>query len=156
MDASLLTLLRSSTSESKFAKLSRLFTVIQQALDAEDNPMFVVMIGAILGKGIQMFTGCEFVLEGEEILLSTFSASFKRCALLWKELFRECRGECSQRLLLKLDYCQQLTIKVFERASLDLKLSMASSNAGATAFMLDFCVAMLQGWCKLMNMYTVQ
>lgn len=145
MDASLLTLLHSSASESKFAKLSRLFAVIQQALGA-DNPMFMALIGNTLATGIQAFTGGEFVLEGEKILLSTFSVSFKRCTLLWEQLFKECRGECSQRLLLKLNYCQQLTIKVFKKSSLDLKLSMASNNIGVTAFMLDFCVAMLQGW----------
>ena len=130
-----------STSSSTFEKLAILFSAAEQVLDCETE---TIVLRLLLANGVHTLVGCKFMLEGKEIPSSLFSASFKRCALLWKLLFKE-GNDCSQRLLLKLDYCQNFMLKIFNEANLDMKLSMGTDNTSSNMFILDFCVSILQG-----------
>ena len=150
MDAlSLATLSRSSREEStqsrsgKYEKLAGLFSLVQQTLDGDESHASFLILRMLLARGLHQIIGCSLVLEGEELSLSVFSAFFKRCALLWNLLLN--KSGPSQRLLLKLDYCQMFTIQIFDKAKLDLKISMATRNVAANTFILEFCVAILQG-----------
>ena len=147
MDASLLRFDRKeSTSRSAgYERLAALFSVVQQMLDNDglsSDPRFFIC-RAQLAKGLYQIVGGKLVLEGEELSLSIFSAFFKRCAILWSSALNELGP--SQRLLLKLDYCQTFTIQIFNKAQLDLKISMATRNIAAETFILEFCVTILQG-----------
>ena len=124
---------------------SALISNIQQVLDSEEagaGPVLRMMIA----NGIQTISRSKFTLEGEKLLISVFLALFKRCALLWKLLLKEgsvANKHCSQRLLLKLDYSQKLTSRIFNEANLDVKLSLGGST-GVNVFILDLCVSTLQ------------
>ena len=145
MDALSLTALpRSSASRSAdYEKLAGLFSLVQQTLDSDESDASFRNLRMLLAKGLHQVVGGNLVLEGEELSLSIFSAFFKRCTLLWSLLLNE--SGPSQRLLLKLDHCQLFTIQIFNKAKLDLKISMATQNVAANTFILEFCVTILQG-----------
>ena len=133
---------------SNYAQLTTLFSVAERTLDSE-----VAVAGRflrrILANGLQSFIQTlyqsKFTLEGNKLLTSAFLAFFKRCALLWKLLLQESNvnKHCSQRLLLKLDYSQKLTSRIFHEANMDEKLSLGGST-DAGVIILDLCVSALQ------------
>ena len=138
-------LLTSGNVSAKYSKLAALISVTQRTLDSEEAGSGPV-VRMMLANGIQIFTQSKFTLEGEKLLISVFLALFKRCALLWELLLKEgsvANKRCSQRLLLKLDYSQKLTSRIFNEAKLDVKLSLGGST-GVNVFILDLCVSTLQ------------
>ena len=140
MDVSRSDRAKSSSWSVEYEKVATMFSLVQQALDNDESN---ASLRILLAKGVHKIGGGNLVLEGEELSLSIFSAFFKRCALLWSSLLNE--SGPSQRLLLKLDYCQMFTMRIFEKAKLELKISMATRNVTANTFILEFCVTILQG-----------
>ena len=125
---------------SKHAILKTMFSKTQQVLDSEEAGIGPVL-RVILADGIQVFAQNMFTLEGDEVIISVFLAFFKRCTLLWKLLLKE--GSINQRLLLKLDYSQKLTSRIFNESNQDMKLSLGGST-DTDVFILDLCVSTLQ------------
>ena len=132
------------TGKARSLRVASLLPLIERALDNETGDVHVGL-RMFLADGIHnVIAGCKFVIEGKEILLPTFSASFKRCALLWRLLYQGGNAS-SQRVLFKLDHGQKFLIKIFNGACLDVKISMGRSNTGADHFILEFCANILQG-----------
>ena len=109
---------------------------------ADDIPLFRMM----LATGIASFVDSQFALKGKTVLSGVFAGSFKRCALLWKLLLKELETSSRpQRLLLKLEYCQEFCIRTFNSSPLDTKQLLVSDNAASITFALDLSIAVLQG-----------
>ena len=95
----------------------------------------------------------HFEAKAESIVLKTFSALFKRCALLWRLLLNECRRhalkspdpEYIEQVMLKLGYCQDLCITLFVEAPQDLKKLMTTQNEGSNVFAVEMSAAIVQG-----------
>ena len=130
-----------------FAELETLFSVVEQMLVwldyAEAAAAPVGRFRQTLANGMQSLASTKFSLEGDKLnLISVFLAFFKRCTVLWKLLIKV-NKHCSQRLLLKLEYSQNLTSRIFHKANLDVKLSLGGSM-DASVIILDLCGSILQ------------
>ena len=109
---------------------------------ADDIPLFRMM----LTTGIASFVDGQFALKGKTVLSAAFAGSFKRCGLLWKLLLKELEASSHhQRLLLKLEYCQEFCIRTFNSSPLDTKQLLVSDNAASITFALDLSITLLQG-----------
>ena len=151
MDTTLTALRNSADSDSnrlwsEQAILEAIFSVTQETLDNEDLEVGSgPILRMVLVDGSQTLLPSKFTLEGENLMIYSFLAFFKRCALLWKLLLNKgcINKQYSQRLLLKLDYTQKLTSKIFSEANVDIK-ALLGGNVDANITILDLCVSVLQ------------
>ena len=132
---------RSDLSQRLSAKLPQLLQLTEENVDK------IPLIRKMVAIGLAPAVNGKFALEGKDILSAVFAGAFKRCALLWKLLLKELEAfSCSQRLLLKLEYCQRFTIRTFSSCPLDTKQFLVSENATSiTLSGLDLSIAVLQG-----------